>query len=148
MDESPSYKVGLENVFVSYGTTEQGTRHNRVTFYLPDAVPLSLRFATDEQFEQWKTRLSVFPQYDAESYALRNCQGVFREESGHGSPKAPSYHRKYLITEECLVVPDTEILSLMKVLMQRAMMVPEIILYVRVRASIDGRSRACCTMAP
>ena len=55
---------------------------------------------------------------------------------------------KYLITEECLVVPDTEILSLMKVLMQRAMMVPEIILYVRVRASIDGRSRACCTMAP
>lgn len=82
VDEVASYKIGLENVFIHIGTTEPGTHHNRITFYLPGAVPLSLRFHSDALFDQWKTRLSVLPQYDVNSYEFDHCDVIYRNGIG------------------------------------------------------------------
>lgn len=142
MDETPSYKVGLENVFVSFDSQQ-----DCITFYLPGDVPLSLHFSTQQEFEAWETHFNTFPLYDAKTYQLRGYQVVFRKESGHVSPKAPYYNMKYMITTECLITPNTEILSLLKIVMQRAMMVPEIILYVGVLPRFYPRSRVSCTTA-
>jgi hypothetical protein len=44
VDEIPYCKIGLENVFITFGTTEPGTYHNRLTFYLPGGSPVALQF--------------------------------------------------------------------------------------------------------
>ena len=44
VDEIPYCKIGLENVFITFGTTEPGTYHIRLTFYLPGGSPVALQF--------------------------------------------------------------------------------------------------------
>ena len=82
------YELNLQEV------KDMQAQHERMRAARKAQAEKMQKILTPEQFEQWKTRLSVFPQYDAESYALRNCQVVFREESGHASPKAPYYNMK------------------------------------------------------
>ena len=71
VNETPSYKIGLENVYIAYGTKEKGMKQYRITFYLPGAKPVSLQFSKESVYDHWKNRLSYFPEYDVDNYPYR-----------------------------------------------------------------------------
>ena len=59
-------------------------------------------------------------------------------ESGHVSPYAPYYKMKYRITDDTNIVPEMEILSLIKTILKGSVIVPELHLYVRLACRHDG----------
>ena len=71
MNETPSYKIGLENVYISYGGKETGVKQYCITFYLPGARPVLLQFNKEFVYEQWVNRLNGFPEYNADNYPYR-----------------------------------------------------------------------------
>ena len=71
MNETPSYKIGLENVYISFGSKEAGAKQYTITFYLPGARPVSLQFTKEFVYEQWIHRLNDFPEFDGDNYPYR-----------------------------------------------------------------------------
>lgn len=71
VNETPNYKIGLDNVYLSIGTKERGPQQYRFTFYLPGGNSFSLRLRSERLFDNWKEKLSLFPSYNAETYPYR-----------------------------------------------------------------------------
>lgn len=129
VDETPTYKIGLENVYVSIGTKESGTKQYRITFYLPGGKPVSLQF-NESLFDSWKEKLSCFPVYDVHSYPYRYAISYHRRIVRRGFELDPYYNLKYAITEENIPFPLNDLLVQLKVLLSNDIFIAEMYYYV------------------
>lgn len=74
--------MGLDKVYIAYGSADYGTYYNRLTFYLPGGTPIALQFPSyfwnskiisrEDSYQIWSKKMSQFPVYDVNSYPLTN----------------------------------------------------------------------------